>query len=41
MQMARVFGMMEIANVVVTADAGRAIVGLFMVLMMGVMDEGG
>jgi hypothetical protein len=38
--MARAFGMIGIADVVVSADAGRAIIGLFTVLMMVVVDEG-
>jgi hypothetical protein len=41
MHMARLFGMIEVADVVFSADAGRASVELFMVSMLVVMDEGG
>jgi hypothetical protein len=40
MQMAKVFGIIEVADVAVSAGAGRASVGLFMVLMLLVVDEG-
>jgi hypothetical protein len=39
--MASMFGMIELADGVVAADAGRASIGLFMVLMLVVVDEGG
>jgi hypothetical protein len=41
MHMARAFGMIEVADVVISPDAGRGSDGMFMVFVLVVMDEGG